>query len=100
MANEAFCLALGRELGIATVDAGPRRVAEQEFLLVTRYDRRGSEPIAERLHQEDFAQALGVPTSRKYQADGGPSLVDCFDLIRDATTVPAREASRCSTTLA
>jgi serine/threonine-protein kinase HipA len=43
-----------------------------------------------RLHQEDFCQALGVPTARKYPAEGGPPLVDCFALVRRATAVPAR----------
>ena len=43
-----------------------------------------------RLHQEDFCQALGDPAERKYEADGGPSLADCFELVRAATSVPAR----------
>jgi hypothetical protein len=44
-----------------------------------------------RLHHEDFCQALGVPSARKYQAEGGPSLADRFALVRRATAVPARE---------
>jgi serine/threonine-protein kinase HipA len=32
-----------------------------------------------------------VPAARKYQAEGGPSLADCFALVRRATPVPARE---------
>jgi serine/threonine-protein kinase HipA len=92
VANEAFCLAVGRELGIPTVRAEPRTISGLQFLLVERYDRRGVEPDVERLHQEDFCQALGVPTDRKYQSEGGPGFVECFDLIRDATVVPARDA--------
>jgi serine/threonine-protein kinase HipA len=92
--NEAFCLALGRRLGIDTVEAEARTVSGLEFLLVTRYDRRGVVPDVERLHQEDFCQALGVPAERKYQSEGGPGLADCFDLIRAATTVPARDTIR------
>jgi serine/threonine-protein kinase HipA len=42
-----------------------------------------------RLHQEDFCQALAIPSERKYEVEGGPSLVDCFGLVRRATTVPA-----------
>lgn len=89
--NEAFSLAIGRELGIDVVAAMPHRVADHEFLLVERYDRRPAEEATRRLHQEDFCQALGIPVTRKYQAEGGPSLPDCFALLRGATAVPARE---------
>ncbi len=89
--NEAFCLAFGYRLGVPTVDAVPRRAGETPYLLVQRYDR---EPYAAagfaRLHQEDFCQALAIPSERKYEVEGGPSLVDCFELVRHATTVPAK----------
>jgi serine/threonine-protein kinase HipA len=88
--NEAFCLAFARALGVSAATAVPRRVAGREFLLVERYDRRhlpGHEPL--RLHQEDFCQALGVASERKYESEGGPGLGECFALIRSATRVPA-----------
>jgi serine/threonine-protein kinase HipA len=31
---------------------------------------------------------LGYPSSRKYQQEGGPSLRECFQLIRDWSTTP------------
>jgi serine/threonine-protein kinase HipA len=90
--SEAFCLAFGRELGIDTVHADPRVANGREYLLVERYDRRlGDGRTTERLHQEDFCQALGIPSTRKYQSEGGPGLADCFALVRSATAVPARE---------
>lgn len=89
--NEAFCPMVGRHLGADVVDASAQRVAGREFLLVKRYDRHEFVDGIVRLHQEDFCQALGVPTARKYQAEGGPSLPDCFALVRRATAVPARE---------
>jgi serine/threonine-protein kinase HipA len=89
--NEAFCLALGRELGIHTVNARPRRVGDQALLLVERYDRRlVDDAPALRVHQEDFCQAMGLPAERKYQREGGPALVDCFALVDRAAAVPAR----------
>jgi serine/threonine-protein kinase HipA len=94
VSNEAFCLAVGPRIGIDTVTAVPRRAAEHEFLLIERYDRDAGGAAVKRLHQEDFCQALGIPTARKYQADGGPSLADCFALLRTATAVPAREILR------
>lgn len=93
--NEAFCLALARSAGLYAVEADIHSVKEREFLLVERYDRR-REPgrATKRLHQEDFCQALGVPSELKYQNEGGPSLADCFDLLRRATARPAGELRR------
>ena len=88
--NEAFCMALARAGGLnaAPVDIG--KVEDIDYLLVERYDRiRDGEENIQRLHQEDFCQALGIPSEIKYQSEGGPSLVNCFDLIRDASSAPA-----------
>nr|WP_244959029.1 type II toxin-antitoxin system HipA family toxin [Novosphingobium marinum] len=90
-ANEAFCLALARALGIDAAHAEWRTAAGKPFLLVERYDRISVEGKARRLHQEDFAQALGVPSNRKYAAEGGPTFRDSFALLRSAATRPARE---------
>jgi hypothetical protein len=70
IANEAFCLRLGRALDVSTVDATPHRVADSEYLLVRRYDREIDSTGILRLHQEDFCQALGVPPERKYRRQG------------------------------
>lgn len=91
VANEALCLQIGRQLGIPTAEVHPRRAGERECLLVTRYDRGILDGQAERLHQEDFCQALGIPSDRKYEAEGGPGLVDGFALLRRAVEVPARQ---------
>lgn len=90
-ANEAFCLALARAMGLDAVEAEWREVAGRPLLLVARYDRAGADGRTIRLHQEDFAQALGVPSNRKYAAEGGPTLRDSFALLRSAATRPARE---------
>ncbi|GMN14934.1 type II toxin-antitoxin system HipA family toxin [Altererythrobacter sp. MTPC7] len=90
-ANEAFCLALARAVGIDAAHAEWRAAAGKPFLLVERYDRISAEGKARRLHQEDFAQALGVPSNRKYAAEGGPTFRDSFALLRSAATRPARE---------
>jgi serine/threonine-protein kinase HipA len=94
VANEALCPVFGRRLGVDTVNATPHRIGRTEFLLVERYDRRHGDDSVRRLHQEDFCQALGISSNRKYQSEGGPTLPDCFALLRRAAAVPAREASR------
>ena len=92
--NEAACLQIGRLLGVEVVRARPHRAAGREFLLVERYDREHIDGGIRRLHQEDFCQALGVPTGRKYESEGGPGLLDVFALLRRAVAVPARDAPR------
>lgn len=94
VANEALCPAIGRLLGIDTVRAAPHRVAGRAFLLVERYDRERTDDGVRRLHQEDFCQALGISSQRKYQNEGGPGLTDCFALLHQAVAVPAIEALR------
>ncbi len=72
----------------------PARSKDIDFLLIERYDRilkrdekTGAE-ILTRIHQEDFCQALGVVPERKYQAEGGPSLKECFALVREVSSAP------------
>jgi serine/threonine-protein kinase HipA len=90
-ANEAFCLALARAVGLAAAMAAWHEADGKPYLLVTRYDRLHRDAHTIRLHQEDFAQALGVPSNRKYASEGGPTFRDGFALVRQATTRPARE---------
>ena len=90
--NEAICMQLARSIGLTTAEAHIRHAGEVPYLLVTRYDRRDAgdkEYSVARLHQEDFCQAMGIVSDRKYQQEGGPSLVDCFHLIREVSSVSA-----------
>ena len=86
--NEAFCLGLARELGIHAVAAEPRTAADIDYLLVTRYDRREIDGRTIRVHQEDIVQALGRPSETKYEAEGGPGLIDCIELLRRTSRRP------------
>ncbi|MBM3483734.1 MAG: type II toxin-antitoxin system HipA family toxin [Alphaproteobacteria bacterium] len=93
--NEAFCLMLANRLGLHVVPAEVRRAKNESFLLVARYDRvRTKDGGLRRLHQEDFCQALGVPPELKYQNEGGPSLADCFELVRRSCGRPAVDLIR------
>jgi serine/threonine-protein kinase HipA len=68
----------------------PRVVRDRTFLLVGRYDRfRGEDGMVRRVHQEDFCQALGVPSDTKYASEGGPTFKDCFALLRRVAARPA-----------
>lgn len=73
--NEAFCMRLARELGLHVARVEVTEIAKRKLIVVERYDRVvGSDGSVERVHQEDFCQALGVPPDRKYEENGGPSL--------------------------
>lgn len=89
VSNEAFCLALAKQLKMPCANAQIHQVVGRRFLLVERYDRQihtiGTVNQRERLHQEDFCQALGVVSELKYQNEGGPNLAQCFTLLRQAT---------------
>jgi serine/threonine-protein kinase HipA len=99
VANEALCMKLAAAIGIPTAKVEARTVEGMEYLLVERYDRifradLGQEPVLERLHQEDFCQALGIVSEMKYQKEGGPSLKQCFALLREVSSTPVIDLSR------
>ena len=90
--NEALCMTLAQKIGLDVASVQYRAMGETRFVLIERYDRVHAEyGTIERLHQEDFCQALGLTSAQKYAADGGPVFRDCFDLVRRATSRPAAE---------
>ena len=87
VSNEGFCLKLAEAIGLQPAKSQIHAVLGREFLLVERYDRVQNTANAQgqRLHQEDFCQALGVVPELKYQNEGGPDLAQCFALLRRAS---------------
>lgn len=87
--NEALCLQLANAVAIPAAKASVHVVGEIEYLMIERYDRTvDKDGTIRRVHQEDFCQALGVPPVMKYQNEGGPSLKQCFDLVRAVSSAP------------
>lgn len=69
--HEAAALDLSRACGMETAYARVLTVGDIDTLLVSRFDRaRDERGRVIRLHQEDFAQALGLPAALKYQRKG------------------------------
>jgi serine/threonine-protein kinase HipA len=88
--NELFCLRLAARLKLPVPTAEMQRSGDVPFLLVERYDRqKHQDGTITRLHQEDFCQALSVPPELKYEAEGGPGVARCLELIGRATGRPA-----------
>ena len=97
--NEALCMKLASEAGLPAASVETINVNGIDCLLVERYDRihgqgPGTEPVVERLHQEDFCQAQSIVPERKYQREGGPSLKQCFRLLREVSSAPVIDLAR------
>ncbi len=87
--NEAFCLNLASKIGISTAHAKVTKIGKIDCLIIERYDRtKNYDGSIERIHQEDFCQALGISPEIKYQTEGGVSLKHCFDLLRKFSSLP------------
>ncbi|HIO97351.1 MAG TPA: type II toxin-antitoxin system HipA family toxin [Leucothrix sp.] len=85
--NEAFCMKLAKACGLPTAEVQLIQVKEQIILLVKRYDRENGQ----RLHQEDFCQALGIVPFNKYESEGGPGFADCRTIIDQYSQRPAAD---------
>jgi serine/threonine-protein kinase HipA len=99
VSNEALCMNLAAAVGLPTATVQARTVDGMAYLLVERYDRihrqiNGGANILERLHQEDFCQAQGIVSEMKYQKEGGPSLKQCFALLREVSSTPVIDLAR------
>jgi serine/threonine-protein kinase HipA len=85
--NEYLCLKLVSALGVPTADAEIVEFEDQKALVVKRFDRRWlAAGRLMRLPQEDFCQALSVASTRKYQPDGGPGIVQIIELLKSSDT--------------
>ena len=100
--NEWLCAQFLREIGLPVAQSAIATFGGQRALVVTRFDRRwiGVDSTAvlkkrfkpqegmwiARLPQEDFCQAMGRPQTQKYQADGGPSIIEGLTLLANSET--------------
>jgi serine/threonine-protein kinase HipA len=80
--NELASMELARSAGIET----PRSFWFASSFAVERFDRLRDGLAWRRLHQEDFAQILGVPASAKYEV----TWASCFDVASRFTTTPSK----------
>ena len=103
VANEQLALMTARRLGIDVPQSFVVNVGQgedSEVLFATeRYDRKCGDDchdfhglkIPHRLHQEDFAQAMGVAARDKYEKDGEGYLRRIFDLVRRYSSNPIED---------
>lgn len=90
--SEAYLLTLSRALGLTTFDSWTENIGGLSVVVIERYDREQSmsdEP-AKRLHQEDAAQALGLPwlSAAKFQRnDARANLAAIANLLDTERTI-------------
>ncbi len=104
--NEQLSMLAARKCGISIPECFIINVGkgiDSEVLFATkRYDRvidESSELIGSlrrpfRMHQEDFAQAMGIPSSEKYEKEGQNYAQRMFEIIRNNTTDPLEDQLR------
>ena len=100
VANEQLCLLTAKKLGIEIPDSfiiDMGNTADENILFATkRYDRKDNTigktlnglKVPYRLHQEDFAQALGIPAANKYEKNHEHYLGKLFDLLKNYSSDP------------
>lgn len=82
--NEWLCSRILAEFGIPVAECEIAHFGEAKALIVKRFDRKlhPSRKYWLRLPQEDFCQATGTPSSSKYEADGGPGLLQIARILQ------------------
>ncbi|WP_332819956.1 HipA domain-containing protein [Sphingopyxis sp.] len=69
---EATCGSLAHHIGLDTARSRSYWIGDYEVILSERFDRVISDGAVYRIHQEDFAQAAGLPPRLKYERNGRP----------------------------
>lgn len=90
--NEVWCLRMAQAIGIDAAQLTILQSSKRTAIGVLRYDRRiGRSGQLLRLHQEDFAQANGLPPGRKYER-GTLRGLDLKTLLETGRHVSATDA--------
>lgn len=90
-ANEHYCMRLAAALGLPVPDS-TLLFKPVTLYLVQRFDRvKRPDGAVDRIHQIDFCQALNLPSTKKYEKEGGPSLQACFEILTKYSRQPAKD---------
>lgn len=89
--NEYFCMMVAKKIGLPIPEVDIINFKYPVFI-IKRFDRNlDQNNNLTRLHQEDFCQAMGILSEQKYENEGGPSIEQCFELIRKFSINPAND---------
>jgi serine/threonine-protein kinase HipA len=81
--NELFCMKLAKIILSNVPEIELLGAEDRPYLEITRYDRYVYNGTVKRIHQEDFCQALGIVSGKKYQTGSGAKLKDCYRIINE-----------------
>lgn len=102
--NEQLCLLTAKNLGIEIPESfivtTDKKEEESVLFATKRYDRQfvannnimNGLPVPCRLHQEDFAQALGIASVNKYEKKQEGYMKKLFDVIRAYSADPMTDS--------
>ncbi|WP_010478705.1 HipA domain-containing protein [Acaryochloris sp. CCMEE 5410] len=81
--NEWLCLKIAEAFGLPVAKVDIQTFEDVKVLVVERFDRKWSRDGSwlMRLPQEDMCQVFGVASIKKYQADGGPGIVEIMKIL-------------------
>jgi serine/threonine-protein kinase HipA len=85
--NEYLCMKLAAAVGLNT-PAVDIIEGEYPLFIVERFDRIQTKIGISRIHQQDFCQAQGITSLKKYEADGGPTFADNYKLVKTNSAAP------------
>ena len=102
--NECFCMMLAARVELPVANVQFAVAGDTEYVLVQRFDRlliddklgnaltdSANENTVQRLHQEDFCQALSIPPEIKYEDEGGPGNEQSLGLIQSVVNQPVAD---------
>lgn len=101
--NEQLAILTAKKVGISVPETFIINTGNYEdgdvLFATTRYDRvwssqsamAGGLPMPLRLHQEDFGQAMGIPSSAKYEREGQHHFRDMFRILRQYSSDPIQD---------
>jgi serine/threonine-protein kinase HipA len=93
-AYETYLTWLAHSVGMEVINISFHQIEAGSYSLSIRYDRTHTYPV-QRLHQEDFCQAMGLRADQKYQQPGnGSGFADCYRLVKKTSSVPLDDARR------
>ena len=80
---EHVTLEAARRLGLAAAESRVLHGEDFDAIIVRRFDRREADGDEgpERIHQEDFCQALGLAPGGRHQHFGGATVGDCTEIV-------------------
>ncbi len=87
--NEYYCMRLAKLVGLTIPHCEVLDDEKHPLFIIERYDRQMGKHV-KRIHQQDFCQAQGFVSEEKYEAKGGPSLKDNYNLIKSNVTITKR----------